>query len=182
VLAAQLPSSLKSPILFSTNRCITDDGVNKISSRILPVGTVLLSSRASIGYLAITEIPVSINQGIIAMICDKGIPNYYVLFWAKANMAKIIGNASGTIFQEISIQYFRAMKIIVPSSALLEMFVFQLEPIYANLVNNLRESEFLSNIRNTLLPKLISGEVRMSEAERRQFVSARFPVKETEKR
>ncbi|HLP57807.1 MAG TPA: restriction endonuclease subunit S [Candidatus Deferrimicrobium sp.] len=159
-------SSLKSPILFNTDRCITDDGVNKIGSRILPKGTVLLSSRAPIGYLAITEIPVSINQGIIAMICDKGIPNYYVVFWAKANMDKIIGNANGTTFQEISKQNFRPMKILIPSPGILEMFTLQLEPIYSNLAINLKESQFLSNIRDTLLPKLISGEIRVPDAEK----------------
>ena len=69
-------SSLISSVILGTERHITDAGVEKISSRQLPVGIVLLSSRAPIGYLAITEIAVSVNQGIIAMICNGDLPNH----------------------------------------------------------------------------------------------------------
>src|SRR5690606_40270964 len=83
-------ASLSTSILLETEKKITDEGVNQISSRILPIGTVLLSSRAPIGYTAITTIPVSINQGFIAIICEKKLPNYYVLIWVKENMLFII--------------------------------------------------------------------------------------------
>ena len=69
-------SKLFSPVLLNTDRKITDSGVERISSGILPVGTVLLSSRAPIGYLAIAEVRTAVNQGFIAMVCRKtDIPN-----------------------------------------------------------------------------------------------------------
>jgi type I restriction enzyme S subunit len=71
-------SRLASPALLETERHITQAGVDKISSGQLPVGTVILSSRAPIGYLALAEMPISVNQGIIAMITGE-IPNTYVL-------------------------------------------------------------------------------------------------------
>jgi len=89
---------LTSPILLETDRRITDAGLENISSGLLPKGTVLLSSRAPIGYLAITEIPVAVNQGFIAMICNGDLPNYYVLAWVHENMDTILGNANGTTF------------------------------------------------------------------------------------
>ena len=67
-------SKSSSPALLETDRRITDAGVQRISSGLLPVGTVLLSSRAPIGYLAITEVPTAVNQGFIAMICRKRLP------------------------------------------------------------------------------------------------------------
>ena len=70
-------SLLQSPVLLDSERHITDAGVDRISSKRLPPGTVLLSSRAPIGYLAIAVVPVSVNQGIIAMICDGALPNLY---------------------------------------------------------------------------------------------------------
>jgi type I restriction enzyme S subunit len=76
-------SGLTSPVLLDTERHITKAGVNKISSGQLPIGTVLLSSRAPIGYLAIAETPVSVNQGIIAML-TRDIPNTFVLLWTEA--------------------------------------------------------------------------------------------------
>ena len=74
---------LSSPALMNTERFITETGLQQISSGLLPVGTVLMSSRAPIGYLAITEIPVTVNQGFIAMICGGPLPNHYVLHWAR---------------------------------------------------------------------------------------------------
>lgn len=61
--------------VFNTERKITEKGLSQISSGLLPIGTVLLSSRAPIGYLAITEIPIAINQGYIAIVCNKVISN-----------------------------------------------------------------------------------------------------------
>lgn len=84
-----------------------DAGVARISSGQLPKGTLLLSSWAPIGYLELTEVAVSINQGIIAMLCDDTLPNHYVLRWAQANTDTIVGNANGTTFLEISKKNFR---------------------------------------------------------------------------
>ena len=71
-------AKLSSPVLLETERKITDAGLNTISSGRLPIGTVLLSSRAPIGYLAIAEVPIAVNQGFIAMVCEKRLPNVYV--------------------------------------------------------------------------------------------------------
>ena len=116
-------SSLTSPVLLDTERQLTDAGLAKVSSGQLPIGTVLLSSRAPIGYLAIVETPVSVNQGIIAMVCEDKLPNLYVLFWAKANMERIIANANGSTFLEISKRNFRPIKTLVPPEPVLEKFM-----------------------------------------------------------
>ncbi len=92
-------SKLQDPVLLDTERKITDAGLAKISSGLLPVGAVLLSSRAPVGYLAISRVPVSVNQGFIAMICDGPLTSHYVLHWAAANVEEIKGRASGTTFQ-----------------------------------------------------------------------------------
>jgi type I restriction enzyme S subunit len=154
-------ASLTSPVLLSTERRITDKGLQCISSGLLPKGTLLLSSRAPIGYLAVTEIPVTVNQGFIAMVCDRDLPNYYVLYWARENLDTIIANANGTTFLEISKQNFRPIKVIVPSPLILEAFVRLAEPLHKRVVANLKESKSLATIRDALLPKLLSGEIRV---------------------
>jgi type I restriction enzyme S subunit len=158
-------SSLTSPVILDTSRHITDAGVDKISSGRLPTGTVILSSRAPIGYLAITEVPVSVNQGVIAMICNKDLPNYYVLYWTETNMETIKSNAGGTTFAEISKRNFRPIQVVVPRKLVLDAFVKQVEPLYKQIVLNLQESNSLASLRDTLLPKLISGELRIPDAE-----------------
>lgn len=65
-------SALSTPVLLSTERSVTDAGLAQIGSGLLPRGTILLSSRAPIGYLAVAEISVAINQGFIGMIPHSG--------------------------------------------------------------------------------------------------------------
>lgn len=158
-------SALRFPVLLDTDRKITDAGLAKISSGLLPVGTVLLSSRAPIGYLAITEVPTAINQGFIAMKCNGTLPNVFVLQWCKENMNAIVGNANGSTFQEISKSNFRPIPIVVPSDPLLASFKKSADSLYKRLVENERESKFLAQIRDILLPKLISGDLRVPDVE-----------------
>ena len=159
-------SSLTSPVILDTSRHITDAGVDTINSRRLPSGTVIISSRAPIGYLAIAETPISVSQGVIAMICDKDLPNYYVLYWAETNMETIKSNADGTTFPEISKRNFRALPIVVPEQLVLDAFVQQVEPLHKQVALNLQESSSLASLREALLPKLISGELRIPDAEK----------------
>ena len=159
-------SALKFPVLLDTDRKITDAGLAKISSGLLPVGTVLLSSRAPIGYLAITEIPTAINQGFIAMKCDGALPNVYVLQWCRQSMDAIVGNANGSTFQEISKSNFRPLQVVVPSDLVLASFTRSAGSLYRQLAENEREARSLAQLRDTLLPKLISGELRVPDAER----------------
>ena len=154
-------SPLKFPILLNTGRKITDIGLARISSGLLPVGTVLLSSRAPIGYLAIAEVPTAINQGFIAMKCDGVLPSVFVLAWCKESMDAIVSNANGSTFQEISKSNFRPISVIVPSEAVLEGYLKLAETLYRQMVENEKESRALIQLRDTLLPKLISGEMRI---------------------
>ncbi len=158
-------SKLTSPVLLDTDRKITDAGLNKISSGLLPAGTVLLSSRAPIGYLAIAEDPTAVNQGFIAMVCNKQLPNIFVLFWCHQNIEYIKAVSSGSTFAEINKRSFCPIPVTVPSSKILTAYYGLVRPLYACIVVNTKANEMLSRIRNTLLPKLISGEIRLTEVE-----------------
>ena len=70
-------SRLSNSVLIDTARKVTDAGLRQIPSGLLPKGTVLMSSRAPIGYLVIADVPVSVNQGFIAMVPDRGVPSSY---------------------------------------------------------------------------------------------------------
>ena len=158
-------SSLISPILLNTGRKISKAGLRQISSGLLPSGTVLLSSRAPIGYLAITEVPLAINQGFIAMRCEKRLPNTFVWLWTAANMEAILQNANGSTFQEISKRNFRPLSVIVPSLKTLKTFDDVVRPIYSRIASNEHESRTLAQTRDLLLPKLMSGEIRVKGIE-----------------
>jgi type I restriction enzyme S subunit len=153
-------SSLSSPVVLATERRITDAGAATISSGVLPPGTMLMSSRAPIGYLAIAEVPVCVNQGFIAMMCEGSLPNQYVLQWARHNMELIVGNANGTTFLEISKRNFRPLPVVVPPSDLCERFQEIAAGLHRRVVSNLRESARLGQLRDALLPTLLSGAIR----------------------
>jgi type I restriction enzyme, S subunit len=159
-------SPLVSPVLLSTSRKITESGLKKISSGLLPKGTLLMSSRAPVGYLAISQIPVAVNQGFIAMKCSKRISNLYALFWCEQNMEKIKNNAGGSTFAEISKSNFKPIPIICSNEKVVTAFDSYVEPMFSKVVLNLKENQTLAELRDTLLPKLMSGEIRVADAER----------------
>src|SRR5581483_4281526 len=154
-------SSLQAPILLSTDRKITDAGLDKISSGLLPAGTLLMSSRAPVGYLAIASMPVAINQGFIAMKCNERASNFFMLNWCRANMAEIEGRATGTTFAEVSKQNFRPIPVVLPPGKLMTAFTTRVAPWYGRITANLQQSLTLAKLRNALLPKLLSGELRV---------------------
>ena len=159
-------SSLSTPVLLSTERQITDAGLTQIGSGLLPVGTVLLSSRAPIGYMAIAQIPVAVNQGFIAMICKSRLSNVFVWLWTQANMETVHQNANGSTFQEISKVNFRPIEVTVATPEILRAFDEVVVPLFGRIVANEKESRTLAATRDLLLPKLMSGELRVKDAER----------------
>jgi len=154
-------SRLSHPVLLDTERRITDAGVECISSGLLPAGTVLMSSRAPVGYLAIAGVPTAINQGFIAMACDGPLPPTYVLQWAHASMDAIHGRASGTTFPEISKTNFRPLPVVVPPPDVVAAFRSLADPLFDLLTATVKEDGSLAATRDYLLPRLLSGSVRV---------------------
>jgi type I restriction enzyme S subunit len=156
-------SSLSSPVLLQTERKISDEGLAQIGSGLLDPGTVLLSSRAPIGYRAINEIPVAINQGFIAMKPNNGVSKYFLLYWAEYAHDEIVSRANGSTFLEISKTNFRPTPVVRPSDGALEGFHRLIEPLFQHIISNERETMTLAAHRDSLLPKLLTGELSTSQ-------------------
>jgi type I restriction enzyme S subunit len=152
-------------VLRKTERRISDKGLNQIGSGLLPVGTVLLSSRAPIGYLAVAEIPVAINQGFIGMKPREGVSNLFLLYWAEVAQETIKSRANGSTFLEISKSNFRQIEVVRPDEAVMKKFDTYVRPWYHRIVANENETATLIRMRDALLPKLISGEIRIDPME-----------------
>ena len=158
-------SGLPAPVLLSTERRLSTKGLAKIGSGLLPVGTLVMSSRAPIGYLAITQVPVAINQGYIAMLPGSLLPPLYMLFWCQQNMEGIKARANGSTFMEISKKAFRPIPALVPSSPVIDAFLAVASPLFSRLVSNEQQTQTLATLRDTLLPRLISGQLRLPLAQ-----------------
>lgn len=157
-------SGIAAPVLLNTERKVSDQGLAKIGSGLLPSGTLLMSSRAPIGYLALSQVPLAINQGYIAMLPGGLLPSLYMYFWCRQNMDNIKGRANGSTFMEISKKAFRPIPVLVPSTKLVRAFLKTAEALFARLTENEKQAQTLSTLRDTLLPRLISGQLRLSEA------------------
>ena len=155
-------SGLNSPILLDTDRKITEKGVRNISSGLLPRDTVLLSSRAPVGYLAISAIPIAINQGFIALRCNGPVAPYYAYMWCLDNMAAIKSRASGTTFLEISKKSFRPMPVLIPDKQIMVEFTALVELLFNQIEEGAKEAVTLASLRDELLPKLLSGQITIS--------------------
>ena len=149
-------SNLNSPVLLETDKKITNAGLKKISSGLLPSGTVLLSSRAPIGYTAITEIPVAINQGFIAMKCEH-LASLYVWLWTVTNHESILTVANGSTFQEVNKRSFRTLLLCIPPTSVRKNFQYVAEDLYKLIVKNEREIRILRGLHRSLLPTVISN-------------------------
>ena len=154
-------STLMTPVLLNTERRITDSGLHQIGSGLQPPGTFLMSSRAPIGYLAISEVPVAVNQGFIAIPPGIVLPNLYLLYWCQSNLGDIINYANGSTFLEISKSNFRQLPALVPSQEIMEVFLTGAKSLHDRIVASERESQSLAAKRDVLLPLLMSGEVRV---------------------
>ncbi len=154
-------SNSKSIFMFDTERKITEAGLAKISSGLLPVRTLLMSSRAPIGYLAMTDIEVAINQGYIAIPEHQTYSTEFMYLWCQLNMDTIENAGNGSVFQEISKSSFRDLIFVIPDENTLNRFDAFVKPTFTKIKSNTQQIRTLQSMRDTLLPKLISGEVRL---------------------
>ncbi|HFK2132762.1 TPA: restriction endonuclease subunit S [Proteus mirabilis] len=156
-------SGSQEKIMLDTERKITELGLRKITSGLLPINTVLMSSRAPIGYLAMAKIPVAINQGYIAITTTKRLSQEYVLYWLDSSMDEIKGIAGGTTFAEISKKTFKSISMVIPDPQVVEKYTVTIKSYLNKVTLNAKERGSLEKLRDTLLPKLISGELSLSD-------------------
>ncbi len=154
-------TSLNGLFLFDTERKITKQGLAQIGSGLLPCGSLLMSSRAPVGALAFAEIPVAINQGYAGIICDKGFSREFVYLWLKTNMDFVQSHANGSTFQEISKSAFRELDVNIPDNKTYFEFNSLISPVFMKMKSNSTQIRTLEKFRDTLLPKLMSGEIRV---------------------
>ena len=152
-------TTLKGVYLFKTEKTITEDGLREISSGLLPKGTLLMSSRAPIGVLAFSEIPVAINQGYIAILDNKGYAKEFIYLWLKLNMDLVHSYSNGSTFMEISKSAFKSLELQIPSIKEVEGFVNGIKPIFEKIRNNEKHIQTLIQTRDSLIPKLMSNEI-----------------------
>ena len=137
---------------------ITIEGYNNSSARLMPKGTVLFSSRAPIGYISIALNELCTNQGFKSVVPQE-LNTIYLYYYIKFHVKDIEAKASGSTFKEVSGSLMKSIPIIVPSANAVDKFENVLTPIFNYQAHIEKENSQLSSLRDTLLPKLMSGEI-----------------------
>lgn len=141
---------------------ITDEGLKNSSAVVMPKGTVLYSSRAPIGYIAIAKNDVTTNQGFKSVIPNQNIGNAYIYYFLKTNYDLIDSMASGSTFKEISGSAMKNVPVIIPDNKTVSDFQNFCNDIFNQQEVLEEENKKLSTLRDTLLPKLMSGELEVN--------------------
>ena len=154
-------TSKKSLALLKIAGRITEEGLKKSSAKLLPPYTILMTSRASIGFFGICPDNVCTNQGFISIIPNKDNVRMYLLYTFKARKEEIISNANGSTFLEISKGRFRKMKVLVPSEDILNMFEKKTMLSFREVLHLEMQNTLLTRQRDLLLPRLMSGKLEV---------------------
>jgi type I restriction enzyme S subunit len=144
---------------------ITELGLKNSSTKIMPKGTVLFSSRAPIGYLAISKNDVTTNQGFKSVVPYKNTGTAYVYYFLKNNVEIIENRASGSTFKEVSGTIMKQIPALIPDDKTLQEFQKSCNLIFEKQMLLESQNQHLSVIRDALLPKLMSGEIRVPTEE-----------------
>ncbi len=141
---------------------ISELGLRKSSAVMLPTNTVLLSSRAPIGYVALAKNPIATNQGFKSVICNEDIVNcYYLFYFFKMNKSLLESFGSGATFLELSAKGLSRMKILIPSFDIQNKFGKFISKIADEVDMLQQQNQNLIKQRDYLLPRLMSGKLQV---------------------
>lgn len=153
-------SSVHGPAVWKTARTLTAGGLQVLKSGLSPAGTFVMSSRAPIGYCGILGVPMAINQGMLA-IRESKLPAWYWYFWTQQHMEMIEAYAGGSTFPEISKKTFGQLVALAPAMGALSDLDALVGPVFTRIERLARQAAALTEIRDALLPKLVSGELEV---------------------
>lgn len=151
--------------LIDTERTITNLGLTNSSTKLIPkFCTVVVSRGATTGRLTIFGGDIAMNQTCYA-IRSKNMNHFYCFCHSKHFIDSVVAAGHGSVFNTITIKTFEASSAILADSNAVTRFEGIVAPAFRKILRNLQESRTLANLRDTLLPKLLSGEISVPEAE-----------------
>ena len=142
---------------------ITELGLKKSSARLFPAFSVMLTSRATIGVVSINTRQSCTNQGFITCLPNAQVSAFQLYFWMHENKEQIIAYATGAVFKEISKTNFRKIPIVIAAQPVRDEFERLMRPIGEQIHTLQLRNANLRATRDLLLPKLVAGEVDVSQ-------------------
>jgi type I restriction enzyme S subunit len=151
--------------VISTDRTLTEAGLASCSAELVPVGSTIISARGTVGNLALAGVRIAFNQSCYGLLPAEGFGSFFVYLSTERLVETLRQRSHGSVFDTITRSTFEGVETPLPSREAVVAFETEVAPYFARVLHCVRESRTLADLRDALLPKLISGELRVRDAE-----------------
>ncbi|MBZ7708184.1 restriction endonuclease subunit S [Klebsiella oxytoca] len=149
--------------VLTTEKNITTEGLNNSSAKLLRKGTTIISARGTVGKCAMVAVPMAMNQSCYGVIGKTNISDEYVYFQLKNAVQTLQQMGHGSVFNTITRDTFKNIKVPFCNEELTNSYSLLVKNYFSKILNNNYQNIALTNLRDTLLPKLISGELSLED-------------------
>jgi len=153
--------------VVTASEFITAEGLASSATKLMPPRTTIIAiTGATLGQISLTEIETCANQSIVGIPGTAALPSEFIYFWAKEHVEKLVARQTGGAQQHINKNDVNELPVLRPSEALMAAFLAIGRPTFDRIRDCCEEAGTLLALRDTLLPKLISGELRVKDPEK----------------
>ena len=147
--------------VMETEKTITQVGIENSATQVLPLGTTIISARGTVGKACIVGVPMAMNQSCFGLRDRSGNKGYFTYYSIKSLVSTLQNHAHGSVFATINRNTFNGVNTIVPPQAIVHVFEEAVDPLLSRIRSNLLERRTLATTRDALLPRLLSGDLRV---------------------
>ena len=157
------PKDVGTPYALTTEKTITEIGLVKCNSRLYPTNTIFVTARGTVGKISLAGAPMAMNQSCYALVPKGTLGNYSAYHITLSAVKSLKNKANGAVFDAIVTRDFETETVLIPNDERVVEFENAVTPIYETILLNAKENLSLAELRDTLLPKLMSGEIDASK-------------------
>lgn len=157
------PKDALDTYVLTTEKSLSEAGLSKCNSRLYPVNTIFVTARGTVGKLVLAGCPMAMNQSCYALLGNDGYGQYFVYHLTQNVVERLKHKASGAVFDAIVTRDFEREIVPAPTTDAVRFFEEKVAPFYEAILNNSNENARLAALRDTLLPRLMSGELPVAD-------------------
>ncbi len=150
-------------VVLGTEKHITQAGLDRCNSRLYPPGTIFITARGTVGKVVMAGVPMAMNQSCYAVVGREGVSQEFILFALLNKVAYLRTNTGGATFDTIVVDTFRRMRTLTPPMELISAFAGEVASAVQLMAVLQKQAKVLNKTRDLLLPRLISGELDISD-------------------
>ena len=156
------PKDANGVYCFDTEKHISEIGLNNCSSHLYPKDTLFITARGTVGKIVLAAVPMAMNQSNYALVGKEGIGKFYLYLLTQTIVTILLKKANGAVFSAITTKDFKE-DIVCPPLGVISIFENKVKPMFDKIHFLMNESRRLAELRDALLPKLMSGEINVDD-------------------